>query len=200
MLCMKAVPLINDCEVAQDRDWAQRRQKSRWHAVIQKYKASDCGTRWLQGESRLFFCLSKCYKRNFTMTQLCRWRIDLALELSLDCDFLPRFCDMNGLQFRCDVVRMCKMCSPAGRESVSGWTVQRLRGLQERGSYFSTMPLQLLTACILLFFGPSLFQYFALSGTTFLSWVNANIPAMFLLWEVFDTKRKICSVDLWNGT
>lgn len=25
MLCMKAVPLINDCEVAQDRDWAQRK-------------------------------------------------------------------------------------------------------------------------------------------------------------------------------
>lgn len=105
------------------------------------------------------------------MTQLCRWRIDLALELSSYRDFLPRFCDMNGLQPRGDMMRMCKMCSPAGREVIVGLDSSEAEGPPGVGAllYYAFTKLLLLTACILLFFRPGLFQYFALSGTTFLS-------------------------------
>lgn len=90
-------------------------QKSRWHAVIQKCRASDCGTRWLQGESRLFFLLEQMLQEKLHGDSALQ--IDLALELSIDRDFLPRFCDINGLQPKGDMLRMC---SPAGREGISG--------------------------------------------------------------------------------
>lgn len=64
------------------------------------------------------------------MTQLNRWRIDLALELSIDPDLLPGFCDVNGLQPRGDIVRMYKeTCSPGGRERVSGLGTAEAEGL-----------------------------------------------------------------------